>query len=260
MSKNMNYASAVKRHISDTINDTVFYGKRYQLDEPVVTPYPFEQDDWQKSVEEISKKIKSYDSCLAGCNLKFENNSFELENQEVTPSEKMENLKAKSSNGKVVMKFVTTDFEKKIKDEVTRQTAEMRNELIGIKKMTIYPILNRQLRRSTKEKMFYELEAVKDFDNHYAPRGFDNNCTFLNEIIKKRTNNEKMSKLETQILDTLTTNWSLKELKELFFNQYLTNELNTAAHPNLNNPFFKELVNLDSFYKKMYDYVLNVSI
>jgi hypothetical protein len=118
------------------------------------------------------------------------------------------------------MKCVTTDFETKINDEVTRQTADLRNELTGIKKMTIYPILNRQFRGSTKEKMFYEFEAVRDFDNYYGPRGFDKNYTFTYEIIKKRTKNEKMSKFETQILETLTTNWSLKELKELFFNQY----------------------------------------
>jgi hypothetical protein len=66
-------------------------------------------------------------------------------------------FKSKIIKWKGFMKCVTTDFETKINDEVTRQTADLRNEFTGIKKMTIYPILNRQFRGSTKEKMFLSL-------------------------------------------------------------------------------------------------------
>ncbi len=90
MSKNKNFASDVKRHISNTFNNKVFYGKRYQIDEAVVTQYPFEQNDWQRSVQEIAEKVKSYDTCLVDCYLKFENNSFDLEKHEVMSPEIMQ--------------------------------------------------------------------------------------------------------------------------------------------------------------------------
>jgi hypothetical protein len=66
----------------------VSYNIRYQLHE-AAKPYSLVQDDWQRSIQEISGLIKASDSCLANSTIKYEHNSFELKDQAINPTDKI---------------------------------------------------------------------------------------------------------------------------------------------------------------------------
>ncbi len=100
------------------------------------------------------------DSCLANSTIKYERNSFEIKDQAINPTDKIINWKDKSSDGNVVLKFVSGDLEKKSMDEVDKKVkielsymkqemSYMKYEKSFMKQITVYPVLIRQLWRLT---------------------------------------------------------------------------------------------------------------
>jgi tRNA U34 5-carboxymethylaminomethyl modifying enzyme MnmG/GidA len=221
----------------------VSYIIRYQLDE-AAKPYSLVQDDWQRSIQEISGLIKASDSCLANSTIKYEHNSFELKDQAINPTDKIINLKDKSSDGNVVLKFVSGDLEKKLMDEVDKK---VNIELSYIKQITVYPVLIRQLRRLTKEKLFKKIE--------YDHRDVETNNINVKNIISKHSRKRPLSKNEQVILNKLLVDWNLEELNYFFNNNDLNEQLNEAAHPSLNHPYFRDVIQSDPLNERMYNYV-----
>ena len=153
---------------------------RYQLDE-AAKPYSLVQDDWQRFIQEISGLIKASDSFLANSTIKYEHNNFELKDQVINPTDKIINLKNKSLDGNVVLKFVSGDLEKKLIDEVDKK---VKIELSYIKQITVYQVLIRQLRRLTKEKLFKNIE--------HDHRDFETNNINVNNIISKYSRKQSL--------------------------------------------------------------------
>jgi hypothetical protein len=96
-------------------------------------------------------------------------------------------LKDKSTDGNVVLKFVSGDLEKKLMD-LEQEMTYMKQEMSSMKQITVYPILIRQLRRLTKEKLFKKIE----YDHRY----FETNNTNVKNIISKHSRKRPLSKNE----------------------------------------------------------------
>jgi len=57
--------------------ETINYKSRYQLDDPL-KQYSVEQDDHDKSILEIVKRVKTSDKSLQDCCVKYQHNCFDL--------------------------------------------------------------------------------------------------------------------------------------------------------------------------------------
>ena len=120
-------------------------------------------------------------------------------------------------------------------------------ELSYIKQITVYPVLIRQLRRLTNEKLFKKIE--------YDHRDFETNNIHVKNIISEHSRKRPLSKNQQVILNKLLVDWNLEELNYFFNNNDLNEQLNEAAHSCLNHPYFRDVIQSDPLNERMYNYV-----
>ena len=236
----LSYAKIVKgsskRAITENSTDKVYYHKRYQFDEEYQLSYSLTQEDWHKSINEVSKSIKASDSSLANSNIQYEHNSFLLKDQPPFPTDKIIDFKEKSSDGNVIFKFISNDWEKKLTDEIDKKVKVEIEKLTGeiekqnkkfnfIEQMTVYPVFIRQLRRLTKEKIFEKLGC--------GSQDFEKNCKDVKYIIGKYSRRRLMSNNEQGVINKLLVDWSIDELNSFFKDKDLNSQLNEDAHPSI---------------------------
>ncbi len=84
---------------------------RAQLDDPL-KKYSTQNDDHDKSIFEVVKRLKTNDKGLDDCVVNYQHNCFDLNdaNQPIAEGDKIENLRDKSINGKINISFISYDW------------------------------------------------------------------------------------------------------------------------------------------------------
>ena len=235
--------------------ESINYKVRYQLDDPL-KKYSMQNDDHDKSIFEVVKRLKTNDKSLEDCVVNYQHNCFDLNdaNQPITKGDKIENLRNKSINGKINISFISNDWNLmfgSIKDEISqlrRETSQLRQENIKLSQSLLFPILIREMIKKLKEKIFKALnfESINQIN-------YKSNCDNLKKLINVRSERLKIIK-----------EFSIGELEQLFFEDEYITHLNQVAHPDLSQ-FKQELIKSIEFYNdklniKLFDYLFQGKI
>ena len=96
-----------KRHADTHDLDKIQYKKRYQFDEPLKNYFALSHK-WNEPIATLTQEIQSKDERLSGCQIDYDNNSYNnLNFKTINENESMANLKQKSLDGNVVINFIS---------------------------------------------------------------------------------------------------------------------------------------------------------
>jgi hypothetical protein len=140
-----------KRHADTHDRDKIQYKKRYQFDEAVKNYFVLPHQ-WNEPIVTLTQEIQSKDKSLSGCQIDNDNNSFNnLNFKTINENESMANLKQKSLDGNVIIKFISNRDDLLNEFQLQRENmSKMEKKFLKLEEVTVYPLVIRELKKQSR--------------------------------------------------------------------------------------------------------------